>query len=55
MFVPSLRTQSHIASLAFGTDDRGRHFKQEKGHEPFKLINKFMKMTVNKLVNIDKL
>lgn len=44
-FVPSLRADTHIAvCLAFGTDDRGRHFKQEKGQEP-----------LNKLVNIDKI
>lgn len=40
--------------MAFGTDDRGRHFKQEKGQEPLKLI-KFAKVIVNKLVNIDML
>lgn len=41
--------------MAFGTDDRGRHFKQGKGQEPLKLIIKFVKMIVNNLVNIDKL
>jgi len=55
MFVPSLRAQSHIADLAFGTDERGRHFKQGKGQEPLKLIMKLVKMIVNKLNKIDKL
>lgn len=49
MFVPSLRAQSHIAGLAFGTDDRGRHFKQ--GMRAFKIDKQVCE---NKLVNIDK-